>query len=213
MSSKVGQMQGSSGAVGTSDGALQVESHGTHTSSTPSRRPYHTQPTMTIAYLWGRHLARHKKGVHPRSSAGRRPNDGRIFSALHSCLSGSDASSLNLGGPHSSCPLVAASRRSSLSGPSRRDPADHTLLFSVHPHLLCDLRLSVSDLHGRYAAFGGSFRVQVTVPKHVFGVHGVWTLLRFVCASVTLAWQALGLVKCAGRRPRYISLYHDRCQH
>lgn len=128
----------------------------------------HPQPKhkMTIAYLRGRHLARHKKGVHPRSSAGHRPNDGRIFSALHSCLSGSDVSSLNLGGPHSCCPLVAASSRSSSSGLSRRDIADPTLLYSVHPHLLCDLRLSVSDLQGRYAAFGESFRVHVTV----FGV-------------------------------------------
>ncbi len=168
MSSKVCQMQGSSGAVGTSDGALQVESRGTHTSSTPSRSTYHNQPTMTIAYLWGRHLARHKKGTRgvQRSSAGRRPNDGRIFSRLHSCLSGSDVSSLNLSGPHTSCPLVAASSRSSSSGPLRRDVADPTLLCSVHPHLLCDLRLSPRDLQVRYAAFGESFRVHVTV----FGV-------------------------------------------
>ena len=66
----------------------------------------------------------------------------------------------------SSCPLVAASSRSSSSGPSRRDGADHTLLYSVHPHLFCDLRLSQSDLRGRYAAFGDTFRVHVTV----FGV-------------------------------------------
>lgn len=50
-----------------------------------------TQHTMTIAYLRGRHQARHKKGVHLRSSAGHRPTDGRIFSASHNCLSGSDA--------------------------------------------------------------------------------------------------------------------------
>ena len=139
---------------------------------------------MTIAYLWGRHLARHKKGVHPRSSAGRRPNDGRIFSVSHSCLSGSDTSSSHLGGPHSSCPLVAASSRSSSSGPSRRDGADHTLMYSVHPHLLCDLRLSQSDLRGRYAAFGDTFRVHVTV-------FGVQQSLDFV--QVRLCLSDIGL--------------------
>ena len=55
--------------------------------------PYY-YPPMTIAYLWGRHLARHKKGVHLRPSVGQRPNNGRA-AELHSGLGESDVPSPN----------------------------------------------------------------------------------------------------------------------
>ena len=117
--------------------------------------PYY-YPPMTIAYLWGRHLARHKKGVHLRPGAGRRPNDGRASSVeMRSGLDGSDVPSPNPCQSHSSRQLVTGpcmQGRSSGSGCQGRDCADPTLRSPVHPSLLPDVGVDRGELARQYAA-------------------------------------------------------------
>ena len=127
-------------------------------------------PMMMSDDRWGRHLARHKKGVHTRSSAGRRPNDGRHSQVhMHRDLGESDVPSSNPVSRLSSHPLVAGScmhGRSSESGWQERDCADPTLRFPVHPSLLPDVGLDGDDLLQRYAQVPGEFTARVTI----FGV-------------------------------------------
>ena len=144
---------------------------------------------MTIAYLRGRHLARHKKGVHPRSSAGPRPNDGRFSASLQHRQDGiHDVPSLKPRTLLSSRPLVAASSRSSESGLRGRDCADTMPCCAVPPHLLFDLHLSPAQLRERYLAFGDTFRVHVTL----FGVQQSLDVLQIRLCLTDLGLAGLG---------------------
>ena len=134
---------------------LSLATQGLTTSDTPVRtgghNPHH-YPPMTIAYLWGQHPAGHKKGVHLRPGAGRRPNDGRASSVeMHRGLGEPDAPSPNPCQSHSSHLLVAGPRaqgRSSVSGWQGRLCADPALRSPVHPSLLPDVGVDGDELFG-----------------------------------------------------------------
>ena len=143
---------------GTQDQRPSCESRGAHTPP--------TYPPVTIAYLRGRHLARHKKGVHLRPGAGRRPNDGCASSVeMDSGLSESDALSPNPCQSHSSRLLVAGpcmQGRSSGSDCQGRDCADPTLRFPVHPSLVPDVGVDGDALLQQYAEVPEDIRARVT---------------------------------------------------
>lgn len=80
----------------------------------------HSIPIIKRAYLWGRHLARHKKGVHSCSSTGRRPNDGRHSPIeVHSVPGDPYAPSPNPCSSYSPHLLVAGPRVRGRAGPLR----------------------------------------------------------------------------------------------
>jgi hypothetical protein len=174
---------------------LQERLIGNHTQQLREGLIY--QPTnMTIAYLRGRHLARPKKGVHPRSSAGLVPNDGRFSASLRHRQDGfHDVLSLNPRSVTNSRLLVANSGlqdRSSESGWGR-DCADTRPCCAVPPYLLSDLRLSTAELQERYSTLGDTFRVQVTV----FGVQQSLDVLqiRLCLADLGLAGFGAGVLR------------------
>ena len=116
---------------------------------TSRRAQPHPPPPMTIEYMWGRHPSRQKKGVHLRSGAGRRPNDGRASSVeMHSGLGVSDVPSPNPCQSHSSRLVAGPCMQgwSSESGCQGRDCADSTLGSPVHPSLWPDVGVDGDEL-------------------------------------------------------------------
>ena len=124
-----------------------------------------------------------------RSSAGRRPNDGRHSQFhMHRGLDGSDMPSSSPVGRLSSHLLVADScmhDRSSESGRPGRDCADPTLRLFVHPGLLPDVGLDGDVLLQRYAQVPDDFRAKVTL----FGVQpGLSMLDQRLCLDKLGIW-------------------------
>ena len=118
-------------------------------------------PMMMSDDKWGRHLARHKKGVHMRSSAGRRPTDGRHPQVyMHRGLGEPDVPSSNPVSRLSSHPLEAGScmhGRCSESGRQERDCADPTLRFPVHCSILPNVAMmGMSCCSGMLRRWGSS---------------------------------------------------------
>ncbi len=168
---------------------------------------------MTIAYRWGRHLARHKKGVHSCSGAGFMPND-RHTSASNThryaemCTHrNSEESDVLLPNPCDSCsrPLVAVIRSSeSTQGKDGADlqpsgqQASGSLGFPVHPHLLSDLHLTKHQLHALYRGFPRDFQVRVTV----FGVQRSldYFQVRVCLADLGLAGFGSGVMRRKGTK-------------
>lgn len=191
---------------------LSLVTHGLTTSDNPVRTGVHNPhhyPPMTIAYLWGQHPARQKKGVHLRPGAGRRPNDGRASSVeMHRGLGEPDAPSPNPCQSHSSHLLVAGpctQGRSSASG-WQGTCANPALRSPVHPSLLPDVGVDGDELLEQYAEVPADFRARVTV----FGVQRSLSMLDLRLCFDDLGIWGFGVgMLCRNGSKLHIHLEHD----
>ena len=172
---------------------------------------------MTIALLWGRHLSRPKKGVHPRSSA----FDGRNLPHVHTgssgVLRGYDGPVLNPCRQTSPRPSGSCVRRSSggdwqgragaetseargrfTRGASRRPTTSvytssrSSGCPSLPSDLIFDLGVSAQQLEDAYVALGPECKAHV----HIFGVQRSLDLisLRLCLDDIGLACFSSGVI-------------------